>query len=181
MYNTDYKVKYYDIEQELLFNLKHKLSAFNEPTALDHSNETCEKEETCEEDLDYEYTPDDILTICDKLYCDELLSVFYAESILDDKLNKSMRDVLEIMISNQVFKTILDETKHGLYMCRLAHNTHLTEIDTSTNSNYDFIVLLTLFSQPFFHLTHKCVCQQLTIGLIDNALLDELKHKLLIV
>jgi len=171
MYNTDYKVKYYDIEQELLFNLKHKLSTFNE---------TCAKEETCEEDLDYEYTPDDILTICDKLYCDEILSVFYAESILDDTLNKSMRDVFEIMISNQEFKTILDETKHGLYMCRLDHNTHLTETET-TNSNYDFIVLLTLFSQPFFHLMHKCICQQLTIGLIDNVLLDELKHKLLMV
>ena len=37
------------------------------------------------------------------------------------------------------------------------------------------IILTTLFSQHLFYITHKCICQQLELGTIDNELLVELK------
>ena len=92
MYNTDFKVKYYDIEQELLFKLLNKSD--NQNT----SDNEYTSENSSDNDKDNEYTSDDIITICDKLYRDEVLSVFYAESILDDKLDKNMQDILDQMI-----------------------------------------------------------------------------------
>ena len=38
---------------------------------------------------------------------------------------------------------------------------------------------MTLFSQNLFHITHKCICQQIELGYIEENLLVELrKHSL---
>jgi hypothetical protein len=175
MYNTDFEVKYYDIEQELIFKLKNKTDISNSNNNEEPDNHSIEDEEAQD---DYEYTSDDIITICDKLYCDELLSVFYAESIFDDKLDKNMQYALEQMNYNQDFKNIFDETKHLLYLHELDQTKHLPEEQKkNVKDNYDFVVLLTLFSQTLFYITHKCVCQQLTTGTIDKNLLNELKTR----
>ena len=173
MYNTDFEVKYYDIEQELIFKLKNKTDISNSNNNEEPDNHSIEDEEAQD---DYEYTSDDIITICDKLYCDELLSVFYAESIFDDKLDKNMQYVLDQLNSNPEFKYIFDETKHLLYLHELDQTKNLTEEQKNiVKDNYDYVVLLTLFSQTLFYITHKCVCQQLTTGTVDKNLLNELK------
>jgi len=178
MYNTDFKVKYYDIEQELIFKLKNKTDISNNNNNEEPDNHSIEEQEQEQEEAqdDYEYTSEDIITICDKLYRDELLSVFYAESIIDDKIDKNMQYALEQMNSNPDFKTIFDEIKHLLYLHELEQTKHLTEEQKKiVKDNYDFVVLLTLFSQTLFYITHKCVCQQLTTGTVDKNLLNELK------
>ena len=35
-------------------------------------------------------------------------------------------------------------------------------------------IIISLFSQPVFYITHQCVCQQAQNGNIDNKLLVEL-------
>jgi hypothetical protein len=37
------------------------------------------------------------------------------------------------------------------------------------------LILISLFSQHLFHITHKCICQQIELGMVDNDLLVELK------
>ena len=190
MYNTAFKVKYYDIEQELIFKLKNKTELKNNNNNNknnknnNNNNEEPdnysiqEGEEGEEGEDDYEYTSEDIITICDKLYRDEILSVFYAESIIDDNLDKNMQYVLDELNSNPEIKYIFDETKHLLYLHELDQTKNLTEEQKNiVKDNYDYVVLLTLFSQTLFYITHRCVCQQLTTGTVDTNLLNELNTR----
>jgi len=178
MYNTNFKVKYYDIEQELIFKLKNKTDIRNNDEEYKPDNHSTEEVEEEVAQDDYEYTSEDIITICDKLYRDELLSVFYAESIIDDKLDKNMEYVFDQMNSNPDFKNIFDETKHLLYLHELDQTKHLPEEQKKiVKDNYDFVVLLTLFSQTLFYITHRCVCQQLTTGTVEPSLLNELNTR----
>jgi len=154
MYNTYFKVKYHDIEQELILKLTNKTE--DEPEVN-------------------EYSSQDILDICDKLYRDELCSVFYAENIIDNKIDQGMKYVFEKMIINSDFKSIIDLMKELL--CFNDSPILTEEQKTNLNDNSDFIIILTLFSQPIFYITHKCICQQLAVELIDNDLLDELKKQ----
>ena len=181
MYNTDFKVKYYDIEQELLFKLLNKSDNQNTSDNEYTSENTSDNDNTSDNEKDNEYTSDDIITICDKLYRDEVLSVFYAESILDDKLDKNMQDILDQMICNPDFKKMVDETTHLLHRQNLDQTRPMPIIEEEENpENNDgyLFVLLMLFSQTIFHITHKCICQQLTTGTIDKNLLSDLKTHL---
>jgi hypothetical protein len=143
MYNTQFKVKYYDIKEELTMKLK------------------CETEE-------YEYSVDDVMDICNKLYRDELLSVFWAENLMDDKLDNGLKYVYETMMKNDKFKDIIDE----LTRIYITVDGALAE-----EGKLDQIITISLFSQPLFHITHKCICQQLDKNEIDDELLVELKTK----
>lgn len=157
MYNTEFKVKYYDIKDELIWKLKNKTTE----ELQDNS------------DLEYEYSNTDILLICDKLYRDELASVFYAENIMDDKIDIGMRYVLEKMINNNDFKDIIDKIKQ---ICFVDESGCLSDAEQLYfNQNSDFMVMLTLFQKDYFYIFHKCICQQLTQGTIDNELLVEFK------
>jgi hypothetical protein len=160
MYNTDFKVKYHDIKEELNENLKNK---------------------TLKDD-EYEYSSQDILDICDKLYRDELCSVFYAENILDDKIDIYMKHVLKQMLVNPGFKSVIDNITE-LYFNKSSDSSDLPEeiIDSSEEKqdlreHIDIIIMFTLFSEDIFYMTHKCICQQNDTGLIDANLLTEL-HK----
>jgi len=148
MYNTNFKVKYYDIEQELI----QKNNALNTEAGADHFNV---------------YSLEDIQIVCDKLYKDEVASVFYAEDILDDKIDEGIKYVIKKMSENDDFNTITDKLKAQL-------NTYEQDLDEDMIENIDLIVYLTLFSKEHFHLTHKCICQQLINGLIDLHLLEQL-------
>ena len=152
MYNTNFKVKYYDIEQELI----QKSNAVNTEAGADHFNV---------------YSLEDIQTVCDKLYKDEIISVFYAEDILDDKLDEGIKYVIKKMSENADFNTITENLKVQI-------NTYEQCFDEETIKNIDLIVYLTLFSKETFHLTHKCICQQLNNGLIDLHLLEQLSKML---
>lgn len=150
MYNTNFVVKYHDIQEELLEKNKTTL----------------------------EYEDQDILDICDKLYRDELCSVFYAEDILDDKIDQGYKFVYDKMILNERFKSVISEINKILSDKNISdgfskeenEQTEQTE-QTEQNDNYDFFILLTLFSKDLFYLSHKCICQQFTLATIDNDLL----------
>lgn len=156
MYNTDFKVKYNDIKEELLKNKTEEL-----------------------QNQEYEYGTQDILDICSKLYRDELCSVFYAEDILDDKIDIGLKYVLEQMIINNHFKVIVDELKELLF----SNNNMILEGEGEGQEkekekfiqNSNLMIMLTLFAEGTFYIFHKCICQQLTLGTIDSNLLDELK------
>jgi len=148
MYNTQFKVKYYDIEKELI-------QRFNEK----------EKEEN-------EYTMDDILDICSKLYRDEFLTVFGMEDFLVDKINEHMTYIYEKMIVNEGFKNIFEEMMN-IYIQQFFKN---NEKKNENEESIKQLILLFLFSQQLFHIMHKCVCQQFELGIIDNELLVELRN-----
>ena len=174
MYDTKFIVRYHDIQEELDLILK--------------------KEE--EEEKYDQYSSQDILDICNKLYRDELCSVFYAEDIIDDKIDKGMKYVFDLMLVNPDFKAIIDKKK-VLLLLKESKNLEL-ELDTVDlesgldavnleTVNLDVInlesvnleILLTLFSENIFYITHKCICQQITTGHIDIELIAKLIIKLI--
>jgi hypothetical protein len=159
MYNTGFEVKYHDIMEELTYNLKNN-----------SDNNPDNKEEDCE----YEYTSQDILDICDKLYMDELCSVFYSEDILDDKIDRGMKYVFEKMLDNQEFKIFFNKMKDS-YFNETFVDLELTEEEKQTlRNNSHTMVILNLFSKELFYITHKCICQQINTGVIDASLIGQL-------
>jgi hypothetical protein len=155
MYNTQFKVKYNDIKEELILKLKDKT----------------EKEKEEDSDDEYEYSSQDVIDICHKLYIDEFISVFNAENILDDKIDLGMKYVFDKMCMNPEFKIIIEE------MSQIALKTFSPNNDYDEEKLLDLkqLIILTLFSQQTFYIMHKCVCQQIELGIIDNELLVQLK------
>ena len=159
MYNTDFKVKYYEIEKELTTKYD------NEP--------------------DSEYTKQDIFDVCNKLYNDELSNVFYAENVYDEKIDKGIHSILENMMKNMDFASIIDEAKRRLFL-DLKPETNEEQITNEEkeekaklDQNSIHIVLIIMFSKHMFYLTHKCICQQLVSGTIEPELLLSLKNELI--
>ena len=113
-----------------------------------------------------EYNKEDILLICDKLYRDELMSVFNASNLLDDKIDNGMKYVLEKMLENNKFKLMMDGVKVYLKNKELIVDEH--------EDNIDMIIILTLFSQDCFYIFHKLICQQISLGIIEEDLLFKL-------
>jgi hypothetical protein len=153
MYNTVFKVKYNDIEKELL----HKLNVKNPETNSDE---------------EYDYSNQDVLDICNKLYRDELLSVFSAKDITDDTFDKGINYVYDIMFKNNSIKQIIDE------MMNFTSN-EFDKNKTFSDEQHESLkklMLISLFSQHIFYITHKCVCQQIEVGTIDDELLVELRN-----
>jgi hypothetical protein len=190
MYDTKFIVRYHDIQEELVLILKKEE----------------EEKRGVKPVEDYQYSSQDILDICNKLYRDELCSVFYAEDIIDDKIDKGMKYVFDLMLVNPDFKAIIDKKK-VLLLLKESKNLEL-ELDTVDlesgldavnletvnletvnletvnleTVNLDVInleILLTLFSENIFYITHKCICQQITTGHIDIELIAKLIIKLI--
>lgn len=157
MYNTDFKVKYHDIKQELTWKLKNK------------TTEELDKNP----DPEYEYSNQDVLDVCAKLYRDELSSVFYADDMLDDKIDIGIQFVLVQLKLNPDFNLIIEEFKTELL--NKSTSIFLEQEKEYFATHSDTMIMLTLFSTETFHIFHKCICQQLTLGTIDANLLDELK------
>jgi hypothetical protein len=128
-----------------------------------------------EEDLDIEYSMDDVHLICDKLYRDELLSVFEAESINDPNMDAGIKRVIERMIDNANFKQLLEDIKHEIIDVTKFTGTP-TEIQ-NLDRNSEYLIFITLFSQHVFYITHKCICQLFTVNEINPELIDQLKNK----
>jgi hypothetical protein len=160
IYNTDFKVKYHDIQEELLSNFNNKNN-----------------------DSENEYSEEDILDVCNKLYKDEIASVFFAEDILDDKIDIGMKTVLDNLLVNEDFQIIFNELK-GHFIDYISDddsddNDHDYHDNSEEIHNINLLVCLTLFSNKIFFITHKCICQQLVVGLIDNDLLEQLRENAL--
>ena len=168
MYNTQFNVKYNDIEEELISKLNNK------------QINTLYKDETLDESEDYEYTHQDVLDICNKLYHDELLSVFNVECITENNIDDIMRYVYDMMNLNTNFKLIIDEITQNCIKEFLPNDETIKEKDETIKEkeeNIRQISLIFLFSKDVFYITHKCVCQQINLGVIDTDLLVVLKNK----
>ena len=125
---------------------------------------------------DYKYTRKDVTYICEKLYRDELLSVFGAESVDDPEMDKGIRAIFEALIANDEFKQLLVELNALLLDLSSAKNE--TEI-ANLKRNTDYLIFLTLFSQQAFYLTHKCLCQMITLGKVLPDMMNQLKQRAL--
>ncbi len=145
MYNTQFKVKYNDIDTELVEKL--------------NNTETTE------------YNLEDVSDICSKLYRDELMTVFDVHYILDDRIDKGMKNVYKIMITNSNFKQLAYDLEDTYFEEFIQHQGEEQEDLTKQ------LLLMILFSQNIFYITHKCICQQIELNTIDDDLLVTLKQK----
>ena len=134
-----------------------------------------EEDDSDDEDLDIEYTMEDVHTICDKLYRDELCSVFEAESINDPNMDAGIKRVIEKMIDNANFKQLLEDIKNEIIDVSKFTGTPAEIANMVRNSEY--LIFITLFSQHVFYMTHICICQLFTINDIDPELIIQLKNK----
>ena len=142
--------------------------------SVSNNVEDQEVEDQEEEDEDYKYTRKDVTYICEKLYRDELLSVFGAESIDDPKMDEGIKAIFEALIKNEEFQTFLTEM-NGLLSDPSKAKTE-TEL-ANLKRNTDYLLFITLFSQQSFYLTHKCLCQMLTLGHVEPDMMDQLKQR----
>ena len=135
-----------------------------------------EKKPTEEDDeADIEYTIDDVHTICNKLYHDELLSVFGVDTINDENMDKGIKQVIEKMIENDNFRQLLEEIKRALIDITTLTNTS-SDLD-NIRKNLEYVIFITLFSQHVFYVTHKCICQLYTVGQLSPELYVQLRDK----
>ena len=125
---------------------------------------------------DYKYTRQDIAYICDKLYRDELISSFDAESLDDPKMDAGIQMVFERLIKHDEFKQFLLE----LSPIAMDVSKAKTEQDfLNLKRNSDYLIFITMFSQQVFYLTHQCICKMIVDGHVGPELMGELKEKLM--
>jgi len=136
-----------------------------------------ENNEDDDDDLsDYDYTREDIMYICEKLYRDELISVFDAESLEDPKMDAGIKMVFERLIKHDEFSKFLVELSPYV----VDNSKAKTEQEFFIyKRNSDYLLFITMFSQQLFYLTHQCICKMLVEGHVGNELLNELKSKLI--
>jgi len=145
----------------------------NSDLIKDDENENDKSAEEDEEE-DYKYNRKDVTYICEKLYRDELLSAFGAESIDDPAMDTGIKTIFEALINNEEFKQFLSEMNALL----LDPSTAKTETELANlKRNTDYLIFITLFSQQSFYLTHKCLCQMLTLGHVEADMMEQLKQR----
>ena len=127
----------------------------------------------------------DIVDVCDKLYRDELLSVFYADSIDEDKIDKGIQAVSDLMMQNPHVKQLADD------LVAVIHKQMINEEEVEDEegkeekhaketvqlSSLVSVAMASFFRQETFSIWHKCICQQIRTETIDESLLVELKKK----
>ena len=167
---------------EVVNSNKKPLKTVNDGQTLDKEQSQAAEEDQAEEEEeeegqeDYKYTRKDITYICEKLYRDELLEVFGAETIDDPKMDEGIKAIFEALIKNEEFKTFLVEM-NGLIS---DPNTAKTETELANlKRNTDYLIFITLFSQKMFYLTHRCLCQMLTLGHVEADMMELLKQRTL--
>ena len=125
---------------------------------------------------DYKYTRQDIVYICDKLYRDELISVFDADSLEDPKMDAGIKMVFEHLIKHDEFVTFLLELSPQV----MDKSKAKTEQELyNFKRNTDYLIFITMFSQQLFYLTHQCICKMMIEKHVGSELIGELKGKLL--
>ena len=147
-----------------------------EEVAANAEDDDVEDDANADDEEDYKYTRKDVTYICEKLYRDELLSVFGAESIDDPKMDEGIKAIFEALIKNAEFQTFLTEMNALLSdPSKAKTETELANLKRNT----DYLLFITLFSQQSFYLTHKCLCQMLTLGHVEPDMMDQLKQRTL--
>ena len=151
----------------------------NEQTEDENNNEKDNNgnnsDDEDDDDEEYEYTLDDVYTICEKLYRDELLSVFNVQSISDENIDAGIKAAIEQMIDNESFRKLLDDIKVNLI--DFDNFVGTPEELENMKRNSEYLIFISLFSQKLFYLTHICLCQLFTVGEISPELLSKIKEK----
>jgi hypothetical protein len=129
-----------------------------------------------DDEEDYKYTRDDIAYICDKLYRDELLSVFDADSLEDPKMDAGIKMVFEHLIKHDEFIQFLEELSPKV-MDKSKVKTEQEQFNFKRNT--DYLIFITMFSHQLFYLTHQCICKMLVNEHVGDELIGDLKGKLL--
>jgi actin-related protein len=161
-----------DLEKVLEKVLEKEKEEKEEKEELD---EEYNKEKVLEkEELDEEYNKEEVMIICNKLYQDELCSVFCIDNIYDDKLNIHINCIYEILIKYNEFNNFFKEVKHII----ITQNADLDEVDKAyiIKDNEYFCYLL--FSYDLFHLFHIVICDVLLNNVINVEMLKNMKISL---
>ena len=163
-------------EEQTLDKEQSQAAEEEQSEADEQSDKEGDEEQEEQSDEDYKYNRKDITYICEKLYRDELLEVFGAESIDDPKMDEGIKAIFETLIKNEEFKTFLVEM-NGLIS---DPNTAKTETELANlKRNTDYLIFITLFSQKMFYLTHRCLCQMLILGHVKPEMMELLKQRTL--
>jgi hypothetical protein len=158
MYNTNYQVKYHFIKNELLNKLNNLQKQLKENKEVDEQ--------------DYKYNEEDIELICNKLYCDEYVSVFNASSIFDDIIDINMRKIYNLIITHITFKQLIDVINTELTnKYNIINNDEVDDVDNK------YFIFISLFKCETFYLIHQIICTFLTRQYIDNDLLVQLEKE----
>ena len=147
-----------------------------ETKAKELAKEQALEEEDDEAEEDYKYTREDISYICDKLYRDELLSVFDADSLEDPKMDAGIKMVFEHLIKHDEFIKFLEELSPKV-MDKSKVKTEQEQFNFKRNT--DYLIFITMFSHQLFYLTHQCICKMLVNEHVGDELIGDLKGKLL--
>ena len=134
-------------------------------------------EDSDSDDEELEYTLEDVQIICDKLYRDELLSVFNVTSTEDEKMDTGIKASIERLIDNKDFRDFMEDVKIQLIDFENFVGNPAEMENMKRNSEY--LIFITMFSQKLFYLTHICLCQLFTVNEIDPELLFRIKEKIL--
>ena len=173
LYNCDFVVRYYDIEYELLEKLRERQKK-TDAEEKNTENTILETNPSVPKKKEYYYTNSDVTDICNKLYRDELLSVFYADSIEDDNIDIQMRVLLVLMTTNLGFRSIVDDMINILLKMGDTPN---EEEKNELKKRSKMIIFSTLFSHQLFYITHQCIIQMLRTHTIDSILINALRSK----
>jgi len=164
IYNFNFEVKYNLIESELLRNAI-------ENNSDDDYDDTSYKEH---------YSVNDVKLICSELYKNEYLKAFDATEYLDDKIDKKLRRIYNLLIEitdvtqRNYFKEFIDELfQHYLEKC--CRGIEIKEIEDINDVKY--MCFLSLFSQDLFYITHQLICIFFKNNEIDLNILNNLKQK----
>ena len=154
-YNCDFEVKYYSIEQELL--------------------------KKCIENGEEDYTQQDVIDICEKLYRDELMSVFDMDAMNDMDDMNAMNDMNAIDKINEcvleLFKTTLADTQLSIMVNEIAEICYGDFLSNPHMKNdIQHMIFITAFNYQIFHLMHQCISQQIKWGQIDCTLMEQCKY-----
>jgi hypothetical protein len=144
----------------------------------DTNNEDDTNDEDDDDDEDYNYTRKDIECICEKLYRDELISVFDAESLEDPKMDAGIKMVFQELLKHEQFSKFFVELSPYI----VDNSKAKTEQEIfNYKRNSDYLLFIVMFSQQLFYLSHQCICKMLTDGQVEEELMNELKSKLITV
>jgi hypothetical protein len=156
--------------------LKKEKEKEKEKEQVNYNNNNDNNEDDDDDLSDYDYTREDIMYICEKLYRDELISVFDAESLEDPKMDAGIKMVFERLIKHDEFSKFLVELSPYV----VDNSKAKTEQEFFIyKRNSDYLLFITMFSQQLFYLTHQCICKMLVEGHVGDELLNELKSKLI--
>ena len=151
-------------------------TAIETPKAVETKAQTLAVDSDSDDQEDYKYTREDIAYICDKLYRDELLSVFDADSLEDPKMDAGIKMVFEHLIKHDEFIQFLEELSPKV-MDKSKVKTEQEQFNFKRNT--DYLIFITMFSHQLFYLTHQCICKMLVNEHVGDELIGELKGKLL--